>query len=138
MSEKATGCGNNRKKYIAWDHLKKKKRLVRIIVRLFTIIAKKKKKKKKKTYLVESKGHSTIDLLNQVPNCVKNPNRDALKEQQTLVFEPKMDGVKGFQLVPIAFTVETSRKALIEMVIIDKFPFRFVEAYRFQRFLTTL
>ena len=98
----------------------------------------KKEKEKEKTYLVESKGHSTIDLLNQVPNCVKNPNRDALKEQQTLVFEPKMDGVKGFQLVPIAFTVETSRKAFIEMVIIDKFPFRFVEAYRFQRFLTTL
>ena len=113
---------------------KKTNKLVRIIVRLFTIIA----KKEKNNYLVESKGHSTIDLLNQVPNCVKNPNRDALKEQQTLVFEPKMDGVKGFQLVPIAFTVETSRKALIEMVIIDKFPFRFVEAYRFQRFLTTL
>ena len=38
-----------------------------------------------------------------------------------------MDGEEGFQLVPIAFTVEASRKALAEMVIIDEFPFRFVE-----------
>ena len=49
-----------------------------------------------------------------------------------------MDGEEGFQLVPTAFTVEASRKALVEMVIIDELPFRFVEGYGFQRYSTTL
>ena len=98
----------------------------------------KKEKEKEKTYLVESKGHSTIDLLNQVPNCVKNPNRDALKGTQTLAFEPKIDVEEVFQLIPTTFTVEASRKALLEMIIIDEFTFRFVEGYGFQIFLTTL
>ena len=62
-----------------------------------------------------------------MPNCVENPNRDALKGQQILAFEPKMNGDKGFQLVPTAFIVEASQKALAEMIIIDEFPFRFVE-----------
>ena len=52
--------------------------------------------------------------------------------------EPKMDEKEGFQLVPTAFTIETSRKALAEIVIIDELSFRFVEWYGFQRFLTTL
>ncbi|XP_050262612.1 zinc finger BED domain-containing protein RICESLEEPER 2-like [Quercus robur] len=54
------------------------------------------------------------------------------------MFEPKMDGEEGFQLVPTAFNVEASRKALAEMVIIDELPFRFVEGYGFQRYATTL
>ena len=49
-----------------------------------------------------------------------------------------MDGEEGFQLVPTAFTVEASRKALAEIVIIDELPFRFVEGYVFQRYSTTL
>ena len=49
-----------------------------------------------------------------------------------------MDGKEGFQLVPTAFTIETSRKALAEMVIINELPFRFVEGYGFQRYSTTL
>ena len=49
-----------------------------------------------------------------------------------------MDGEEGFQLVPTAFSVEASRKALVEMVIIDELLFRFVDGYGFQRHLTTL
>ncbi|XP_050251415.1 zinc finger BED domain-containing protein RICESLEEPER 1-like [Quercus robur] len=49
-----------------------------------------------------------------------------------------MNGEEGFQLVPTAFTVEASRKALTEMIIIDELPFRFVEGYGFQRYSTTL
>ena len=49
-----------------------------------------------------------------------------------------MDGKEGFQLVPTAFTIETSRKALAEIVIIDESSFRFVEWYGFQRYATTL
>ena len=54
--------------------------------------------------------------MNHTTNCVKNLNRASLKGQQTLAFEPKMNGDEGFQLVPIAFTVEASRKALAEMI----------------------
>ena len=49
-----------------------------------------------------------------------------------------MNGEEGFQLVPTAFTVEASRKALAEIVIIDELPFRFIEGYGFQRYATTL
>ena len=71
-------------------------------------------------------------------NCVKNLNRNALERQQTLAFEPNMDGEEGFQLIPTAFTVEACRKALAEMIIINELPYRFIEGYGFQRFLTTL
>ena len=49
-----------------------------------------------------------------------------------------MDKEEGLQLVTTAFTVEASRKALAEMVIINELPFRFVEGYGFQRYSTTL
>ena len=71
-----------------------------------------------------------------MPNCVKNPNRDGLKGQQTFAFEPKMDGEEGFYLVPTTFTIEASRKAPAEMIIIDELSFRFVEGYEFQRYST--
>ena len=42
-----------------------------------------------------------------------------------------MDREEGFQLVPTAFIVKASRKALVEIVIINELPFRFVEGYWF-------
>ena len=72
-------------------------------------------------------------------NCPKNPNReDLVKGQKTLAFVPKKDGEDGFHLVSTSFSIEASRKALAEMVIIDELPFRFVEGYGFQRYSTTL
>ncbi|KAK9991746.1 hypothetical protein SO802_026731 [Lithocarpus litseifolius] len=111
---------NNRKKYIASDHFEK----VDISEGHFKAIC----NYCQKTYPANSKGHGTANLLNHTPICVKNPNKDTLKGQQTLAFEPKMDGKEGFQLVPTDFIVEASRKALAEMVIIDELPFRFVES----------
>ncbi|KAL4607447.1 hypothetical protein ACB092_09G175100 [Castanea dentata] len=108
VCEADVDCGSNRKKSIAWDHFEK----IKI-----------------------SEGHGTTNLLNHTPKCVKNPNRVSLKGQQTLAFEPKGE---GFQLVPSAFTVEASRKALAEMIIIDELPFRLVEGYGFQKYSTTL
>ena len=96
-----------------------------VILRLFAIIA-------KKTYHTNSKGYGTTNLLNHVPNYVKNPNRDALKGQQTLAFEPKMNGEEGFKLVPTAFTVEASRKAFAEMIILDELPFRLLKGMSFK------
>ena len=36
------------------------------------------------------------------------------------------------------FFVEASRKALAEMIIIDELLFRYVEGYRFKKYVTTL
>ena len=130
VSEIATDCGNNRKKSTTWDHFEK----IKISEGQFKAVC----HYCQKTYRANSKGLGTTSLLNHVPNCVKNPNRDALKGQQTLVFEPKMNGEEGFLLVPIAFTVEASRKALAEMIIIDELSFRFVQGYGFQRYSTIL
>ena len=92
---------NNRKKFISWDNFEK----VDIGNGHFKVVC----NYCRKTYLADSKGHGTTNLLNHTPICVKNPNRVTLKEQQTLVFEPKKDGEEGFQLVPTAFTVEAAR-----------------------------
>ena len=121
---------NNRKKSITWDHFEK----VDIGKGHFKVVY----NYCQKTYLADSKGHNTANLLNHTPICVKNPNRKTLKGQQTLAFEPKMDGEERSKLVPTAFTVEASRKALAEMIIIDKLPFRFVERYGFQIYSSTL
>ena len=130
MSEIDADCGNNRKKSTAWDHFEK----IKISESQFKAVC----HYCQKTYCANSKGHGTTNLLNHTPNCVKNPNRASLKGQQTLTFEPKMNGEEGFQLISTASTVEASRKALTEMIIIDKLPIRFVEGYEFQRYSTTL
>ena len=74
-----------------------------------------------------------------MPNCPKNPNRkDLFKEQKILAFETKKDGEEEFQLVSTTFTNEASRKALVEMIIIDKLPFRCIKGYEFKKYVTTL
>ena len=75
---------NNRKKSTALDHFEK----VDIGEGHFKAVC----NYCKKTYLADSKGLGTANLLNHTPICVKNPNRKTLKGQQTLAFEPKMDG----------------------------------------------
>ncbi|KAK4596447.1 hypothetical protein RGQ29_014471 [Quercus rubra] len=122
-------CTTSGKKSTAWDHFEK----IKISEGQFKAVC----HYCQKTYRANSKGHGTTNLLNHTPNCVKNHNRASLRGQQTLAFEPKMNG-EGFQLVPTTFTVEASRKALAEMIILDELPFRFVEGYGFQRYSTTL
>ena len=74
-----------------------------------------------------------------MPICPKNPKReDVVRGQKTLAFVPKKDGEDGFHLVSTSFSVEASRKALAEMVIIDELPFRYVEGYGFKKFVSTL
>ena len=62
MSEIAADCGNNRKKFTAWDHFEK----IKIIKGQFKAIC----HYCQKTYRVNSKGYGTTNLLNHVPNCV--------------------------------------------------------------------
>ena len=87
MSEIVAGCGNNRKKSTTQDHFEK----IKISEGQFKVVC----HYCQKAYHANSKGHGTTNLLNYVPNCVKNPNRDALKGQQTLAFEPKMNREEG-------------------------------------------
>ena len=115
---------NNRKNSIAWDSFEK----VDIGEGHFKAVC----NYCQKTYLADSKGHGTANLLNHTPICVKNPNRVTLKGQQTLAFEPKKDGEEGFQLVPTGFTVEASRKALAEMFIIDELPLGLLKGMGFK------
>jgi hypothetical protein len=75
--------------------------------------------------------------LSHAVGCAKNPNRE-LRGQKTLSFEPKKEGEKGFNLVATTFTIEAGRKALTEMIILDKFPFTFFENYGFRRFVKVL
>ena len=92
-----------------------------------------------KSHNVDSKSCGTSNLLAHVPICPKKPNReDLIKGQKTLAFESKKDGKDGFHLVLTTFSVETSRKALAEMIIIDELPFRYVEGYGFKKYVTTL
>ena len=71
--------------------------------------------------------------------CPKNPNReDLVKGQKTLAFKPKKDGGDRFHLVSTTFFTEASRKALVEMIIIDELPFRYVEGYGFKKYVTTV
>ena len=81
---------NNRKKSTTWDHFEK----IDIGEGHFKVVC----NYCQKTYLTDSKGHGITNLLNHTPVCVKNPNRNALKGQQTLAFEPKWMGRKGFSL----------------------------------------
>ncbi|XP_030964134.1 zinc finger BED domain-containing protein RICESLEEPER 2-like [Quercus lobata] len=63
---------------------------------------------------------------------------DGVTMAKTLAFVPKNDGDEGFKLVSTTFSVEASRKALAEMIIIDELPFRCVEGYGFKKYVTTL
>ncbi|KAI8555181.1 hypothetical protein RHMOL_Rhmol05G0155100 [Rhododendron molle] len=65
-------------------------------------------------------------------NLKKNPG----KKQKTLAFEPVNGGGTGTvpKLTAVGFSVEACRKALAEMIILDKLPFRFVEGQGFKRF----
>ena len=86
--------------------------MILVKLRLFVIIA-------KKSYNADSKSCGTSNLLAHVPKCPKNPYREDLtKGQKTLPFEPKKDGEDGFQLMSTTFSIEASRKALAEMIIL--------------------
>nr|XP_023901326.1 zinc finger BED domain-containing protein RICESLEEPER 1-like [Quercus suber] len=121
--------GNGRKKSLAWNHFEKVKVDEGVTMAVCNYC--------KKSYQANSKSCGTSNLLAHVTICPKNPNRED-KGQKTLAFEPKNDGDDGFKLVSTTFSVEASRKALAEMIIIDELPFRCVEGYGFKKYVTTL
>ena len=134
MTAPVSGGCSGRKKSVVWGHFEKVK-----IGEGDTSKTKAICNYCQKSYNADSKSCGTSNLLAHVPICPKNPNReDVVRGQKTLAFVPKKDGEDGFHLVSTSFSVEASRKALAEMVIIDELPFRYVEGYGFKKFVSTL
>ncbi|XP_075671983.1 zinc finger BED domain-containing protein RICESLEEPER 2-like [Castanea sativa] len=121
--------GNGRKKSLAWNHFEKVKVDEDVTMAVCNCC--------KKSYRVDSKSYGTSNLLAHEIICPKNPNRED-KRQKTLAFEPKNDGDEGFKLVSTTFSIEASRKALAEMIVIDELPFRCVKGYGFKIYVNTL
>ncbi|XP_041009356.1 uncharacterized protein LOC121253405 [Juglans microcarpa x Juglans regia] len=68
--------------------------------------------------------------------CKKCSFKKTDKSQTTLGW--KVEGGSGSdsgELVPIAFSVETCRQALAEMIILDELPFRHAEGEGFKKFM---
>ena len=122
-----TGTDNGRKKSLVWNHFEKVKIEEGVTKAICNYC--------KKSYHANNKSCGTSNLLAHVTNCPKNPNREEVKGRKTLAFESKNDGDEGFQLVSTTFIVETPRKALVEMIIIGKLPFRCVEGYGFKKYV---
>uniref|UniRef100_A0A7N2MYP7 BED-type domain-containing protein n=1 Tax=Quercus lobata TaxID=97700 RepID=A0A7N2MYP7_QUELO len=134
MTAPVSGGCSGRKNSVVWDHFEKVK-----IGEGDTSKTKAICNYCQKSYNADSKSCDISNLLAHVPICPKNPNReDVVRGQKTLAFVPKKDGEDGFHLVSTSFSVEASRKALAEMVIIDELPFRYVEGYGFKKFVSTL
>ena len=79
-----------------------------------------------KEYASGSKKNGTSNLWSHLAHqCPKYPNREN-KKQKTLGFKPKKCG-EGFNLVAKSYSAEACRDIVAKMIIIDEFPFRFVE-----------
>ena len=125
-----TSTSNSRKNPLVWNHFEKVKVEEGVTKAICNYC--------QKSYHADNKSYGTSNLLAHVTNCPKNPNREEVKGQKTLAFEPKNDGDEAFQLVSTTFTVEASQKLLAEMIIIDELPFSCVEGYGFKKYVTTL
>jgi hypothetical protein len=88
---------------------------------------------------------STSSMLSHIRNsCKKYPGRFGKldKSQSTLSFDAKNEGQMGEgsvgNLVIAKYNVQKIREALAKMVIVDEFPFKFVEGEGFRDFMKTV
>lgn len=91
-------------------------------------------------YACHSKRNGTGTMKNHLENCKKYPyqkKRDST--QMTLSFKNKDKvGDNTSQLVCESYSLESCREALVEMVIVDELPFKFVEGKGFKKFIDRL
>ncbi|KAG6694115.1 hypothetical protein I3842_09G034200 [Carya illinoinensis] len=66
--------------------------------------------------------------------CKKCPFKKTDKSQIALGWKVE-EGSGSGALMPIAFSVEACRQALVEMIILDELPFKFVEGEGFKKFM---
>ncbi|XP_019179230.1 PREDICTED: zinc finger BED domain-containing protein RICESLEEPER 2-like [Ipomoea nil] len=92
-----------------------------------------------KEYFCETKKHGTSSLRNHMASCLKNPHskdtRQSLLTFNTLSTSEGGTEAPGGVLGTWVFNQDAIRRALCEMIIIDKPPFRFVEGQGFKRFI---
>ncbi|XP_019196335.1 PREDICTED: zinc finger BED domain-containing protein RICESLEEPER 2-like [Ipomoea nil] len=91
-----------------------------------------------KIYKCETKKHGTSSLRTHMFNCLKNPHskdtRQSLLTFQAVTNSDASPATVG-ELGTWVFNQEAIRKALVEMIIIDELPFRFVEGPGFRKFI---
>ncbi|KAL0539982.1 hypothetical protein IC582_024204 [Cucumis melo] len=91
-------------------------------------------------YVCHSKRNGTGTMKHHLENCKKYPYQKKRDQtQMTLSFKPKDKvGDNSSQLVCESFSLEGCRDALVEMIIVDELPFRFVEGKGFKKFVDKL
>ncbi|XP_019160034.1 PREDICTED: zinc finger BED domain-containing protein RICESLEEPER 2-like [Ipomoea nil] len=114
-----------------WDYFEKIKESNDVIVKGKCIYC-------AKIYQCESKKHGTSSLRNHMVSCLKNPHSKDTR-QSLLTFQAVTSLTSGQPTVgeigTWVFNQESIRRALVEMIIINEFPFRFVEGICFRRFI---
>ncbi|XP_060191200.1 zinc finger BED domain-containing protein RICESLEEPER 3-like [Lycium barbarum] len=89
-----------------------------------------------KVLLVDATKNGTTGLNKHLKTCLKNPNKvnisNSKYKQSNLNFP--LEGETG-DGATWTFNQEVSRRALVEMLILDKLPFRFVEKEGFKKFM---
>ncbi|KAF7801755.1 zinc finger BED domain-containing protein RICESLEEPER 2-like [Senna tora] len=100
-----------------------------------------KHKRQRKTYACGSKSHGTSNLSRHLTvECPQNPDRQVNKKQKTVTYEkkPEEDGDPVGRLKIDTFDQYECRMALAQMIILDEFPFRFVENEGFRLYSNKL
>ncbi|TYK12117.1 zinc finger BED domain-containing protein RICESLEEPER 3-like [Cucumis melo var. makuwa] len=85
-------------------------------------------------------GTTLRGLKHHLENCKKYPYQKKRDQtQMTLAFKPKDKvGDNSSQLVCESFSLDGCRDALVEMIIVDELPFKFVEDKGFKKFVDKL
>ncbi|KAA0047654.1 zinc finger BED domain-containing protein RICESLEEPER 3-like [Cucumis melo var. makuwa] len=91
-------------------------------------------------YACHSKRNGTGTMKHHLENCKKyRYQKERDQTQMTLAFKPKDKvGDNSSQLVCESFSLEGCRDALVEMIIVDELPFKFVEGKGFKKFVDKL
>ncbi|KAA0025764.1 zinc finger BED domain-containing protein RICESLEEPER 3-like [Cucumis melo var. makuwa] len=91
-------------------------------------------------YACHSKRNGTGTMKHHLENCKKYPYQKKRDQtQMTLAFKPKDKvGDNSSQLVCESFSLDGCRDALVEMIIVDELPFKFVEGKGFKKFVDKL
>ncbi|KAL4025770.1 hypothetical protein IC575_014175 [Cucumis melo] len=91
-------------------------------------------------YACHFKRNGTRTTKHHLENCKKYPYQKKRDQtQMTLAFKPKDKvGDNSSQLVCESFSLEGCREALVEMIIVDELPFKFVDDKGFKKFVDKL
>ncbi|KAA0058364.1 zinc finger BED domain-containing protein RICESLEEPER 3-like [Cucumis melo var. makuwa] len=91
-------------------------------------------------YACHFKRNGTGTMKHNLENCKTYPYQKKRDQtQMTLAFKPKDKvGDNSLQLLYESFSLEGCQEVLVEMIIVDEFPFKFVDGKGFKRFVDKL